>query len=215
MIERDDGLLTVNDVARYFAPYSAWGPLERDICQRAAGRVLDVGCGPGRHAEWLHGQGRDVLGIDNSPGAVRVARARGVDALELSVDAVDRSLGLFDTVLLGGQNIGLLSGPEQGPEVLSRLASVARPGGRLFGVGMDPYALRDPLHAIYRERNLERGRMPGQQRFRIRDGITATPWFDYLFASPAELEEIAAGTPWRLRDIAVVGVQYMADFVRD
>jgi hypothetical protein len=36
---------------------------------------------------------------------------------------------------------------------------------------------------------------------RVRDGATTTPWFDYLFVSLAELRDILAGTPWRLRQV--------------
>ncbi|MFF4429734.1 class I SAM-dependent methyltransferase [Streptomyces sp. NPDC001513] len=214
MIERDDGFLTVNDVARYFAPYADWGPLEQAICDRAVGRTLDVGCGPGRHAIRLREQGLDVVGIDSSPGAVLVARTRGIDAREVSIDTVGPSLGLFDTVLLGGQNIGLLASAEEAPAILSRLASVTRSGGRLLGVGVDPYSLRHPAHVTYREQNVSHGRLPGQQRFRIRDGITASPWLGFLFVSPKELEKIATGTSWQLRDVTVAGAQYLADFVR-
>ncbi|MDG6899020.1 MAG: class I SAM-dependent methyltransferase [Nitrososphaerota archaeon] len=42
------------------------------------GKVLDVGCGAGRVALYLQGWGLDVVGVDNSPFALRVARLRGV-----------------------------------------------------------------------------------------------------------------------------------------
>ena len=40
--------------------------------------------------------------------------------------------------------------------------------------------------------------MGGQLRIRIRHGECATPWFDYLLASPDEMAELAAGTGWEL-----------------
>ena len=40
-----------------------------------AGRVADVGCGPGHVTAFLHGQGLDVFGVDLSPGMVEQARA--------------------------------------------------------------------------------------------------------------------------------------------
>jgi hypothetical protein len=40
--------------------------------------------------------------------------------------------------------------------------------------------------------------MGGQLRIRIRYRDHATPWFDYLFASRDELEELLDGTGWRL-----------------
>jgi len=41
-----------------------------------AGRVLDIGCGPDRHSLWLQESVFDVVAIDISPLAVRVAKAR-------------------------------------------------------------------------------------------------------------------------------------------
>src|SRR3954463_4969123 len=38
-------------------------------------RVLDVGCGPGRHALALARRGFDVIGVDLSPEFVALARA--------------------------------------------------------------------------------------------------------------------------------------------
>ena len=38
--------------------------------------------------------------------------------------------------------------------------------------------------------------MGGQLRLRIRYRQYATPWFDYLFVSKEEMEEILDGTAW-------------------
>ena len=58
-------------------------------------RVLDVGCGPGRHALSLARRGLDVLGVDHSPDFVRLARdaaeAEGLSAEFLELDVRDLS----------------------------------------------------------------------------------------------------------------------------
>jgi hypothetical protein len=38
--------------------------------------------------------------------------------------------------------------------------------------------------------------MGGQLRIRVRYQKFISPWFDYLFVSPAEMEEIVQGTGW-------------------
>src|SRR5207248_8766977 len=38
--------------------------------------VLDTGCGPGVYAEWLVGQGAEVVGVDVCPRMVELARLR-------------------------------------------------------------------------------------------------------------------------------------------
>ncbi|OIV38539.1 hypothetical protein BIV57_05240 [Mangrovactinospora gilvigrisea] len=210
IIERDDALLGAGDAARYFAEPDAWSPLERSGWELATGRILDVGCGGGRHAVAWAAKGLEVVGVDPSPGAVRVTRERGVDAVEGSVAQLPRDLGAFDTLALFGNGLGLLAGPAQAPAVLAALAAAARPGAVLLGMGTDPGD--DPAHAAYHARNLRRGRARGQLRIRVRDGATATPWFDYWLAAPAELTAAVEASPWTLDSLerAPEGPGYLA-----
>jgi hypothetical protein len=43
--------------------------------------------------------------------------------------------------------------------------------------------------------------MRGQIRLRLRYGLVAMPWFDYLFVSPPELETLARGTGWHVQRV--------------
>ncbi|KOU18267.1 hypothetical protein ADK52_30725 [Streptomyces sp. WM6372] len=200
VIERDDGLIEANDASRYFAEPGQWSDLERWGWEQPAGRILDVGSGGGRHSvPWL-ALGREVVGLEPSPEAARVSRGRGVDTVIGSVPSLPEGLGTFDTIALFGNNLGLLGGPEQAPEVLTALAAVARPGARLIGTGMDP-GDGGAAHAEYHAWNLRRGRAPGQLRLRVRDGATTTPWFDYWFATPDELAASVAESPWTLESV--------------
>jgi SAM-dependent methyltransferase len=208
VVERDDGYISVGDAARYFAGADSWSPVERWACGQVTGRVLDVGCGAGRHALPLQQAGHEVVGLDASPGAVAVATQRGVNAVVGSVDQIPPGLGLFDTVLLLGNNLGLLASPERAAVVLDSLAAVTRPGGRLLGSGLDPYRTGTEAHLAYHDWNRQRGRMPGQVRMRIRDGAITTPWFDYMFVSLAELRNILTDTPWQLRHADEEGGSY-------
>ena len=98
----------------------------------AGARVLDVGCGPGRHAHALARRGIEVVGIDISDRFVELARAdapsgatfvRG-DARALTFDAeFDAAISLCQ----GG--FGLVG--EDDPSVLDGMARAVRPGGLL------------------------------------------------------------------------------------
>lgn len=79
VVERDDGFLNLPGGPEvYFTTPDEWGDLDHTAVEWAEGHVLDVGCGPGRHALALQERGHDVTGIDRSPGALSVARDRGV-----------------------------------------------------------------------------------------------------------------------------------------
>ncbi|MFJ3667305.1 class I SAM-dependent methyltransferase [Streptomyces sp. NPDC090106] len=201
VIERDDGLIAVNDASRYFSEPAQWSALDRWAWEQAEGRILDVGCGGGRHAVAWVARGHEVVGVDPSPGAVRITRERGVDAVLGAVPSLPAHLGRFDTIALCGDSIGLLGGAEQAAEVLSALAAVARPGARLIGTGTDPGDGVGTVHAAYHSWNLRRGRARGQLRLRVRDGAVATPWFDYWLASPDEFTAAVDGSAWILETL--------------
>jgi SAM-dependent methyltransferase len=200
LIERSDGYIAVSaGTDTYFAEPT---DQQRRVAEHAVGRVLDVGCGAGRHALYLQEHGREVVGIDVSPLAIEVCRRRGLrDARHMSVEEVDASLGSFDTVLMLGNNLALLGSAAGAKRILKRLHGVVVPGGRLIGETLDPYESGDPDHLAYHAENRSEGRMGGQIRMRVRYKKYRSPWFDYLFLSREELEELLEGTGWRLKEI--------------
>jgi SAM-dependent methyltransferase len=196
IIERDDGFLEAAKIG-YFAPVAQWPAVERRALRWTRGRVLDAGVGAGRAALELQRRGRSVVGIDVSPGAVEVARARGVrDVRLLAFEDVDDSVGRFDTVVMFGNNFGLFGSPSKARRLLRRLRPLA---DRIVAASNDPYATEDPAHLAYQERNRKRGRAAGQLRLRVRYRDLIGPWFDYLIVSPDEMASILEGTEWEIR----------------
>jgi len=201
IVERDDGFIMASrwGPKGYYSPYRMWPSRERRAFRFARGRVLDVGAGAGRVALHFQEKGHDVVAIDASAGAVEVCRRRGArDARLCRIEEVDASLGVFDTVVMYGNNLGLLSSRTKGGRILRRLYRITSERARILGECLDPYSTDDPIHLTYHEHNRKRGRMGGQIRIRIRFRDIATPWLDYLFLSEDELRELLAGTGWRL-----------------
>jgi SAM-dependent methyltransferase len=100
-----------------------------DVLQLQPGmRVLDVGCGPGRHVHELARRGIDAHGVDISERFVELARATGDGTFERA-DVRDLSFDReFDAVICLCQGgFGLL----QGEESLAPLARAVKPGGRV------------------------------------------------------------------------------------
>lgn len=207
IVERDDGYISPSGgPSIYVAEPDEWPNSEREAVALAEGRVLDIGCGAGRHALFLQDLGHEVVGIDASPGAVAVARERGVERVEeLDVVNVDALESTFDTILMMGNNFGLVGTQDRAPAMLGVLADVTAEGGRIIAESMDPHATNEPEHLAYHERNRERGRMPGALRLRVRYKTAATDWFEYLLVSPEEMREVVAETPWTVTDVHEIG----------
>lgn len=203
VIERDDGLINGAPADHYLDEPKHWQPHDRRAIKLCRGQVLDIGTGAGRVAVELQRRGVAVTGLDTSPGAIEIARRRGLrDTVVTTVDAYAAGATTrYDTFLLLGNNLGLLEGRDRAPVVLDALARLANPGARIVAQGTDPYGTTDPVHVAYHRRNRERGRIGGQLRLRLRYRLLATEWFDYLNCSPAELAELLEGTRWRLKSI--------------
>lgn len=103
-------------------------PGDASLVARCAGPTLDVGCGPGRLAAAVLGQGMPSLGIDLSVAAVRLARRRGAAALCRDVFEPVPGIGRWPHVLLADGNIGIGGDPAR---LLRRCRGLTPTGGRI------------------------------------------------------------------------------------
>jgi SAM-dependent methyltransferase len=199
--ERVDGFIAASNwPPRYFSDYASWTKRERQAINLAKGRVLDIGCGAGRFSLHLQQKGFDVTGIDNSRGAVKVCKQRGVKNVRLrSIDEIGRfKPGSFDSVIMMGNNFGLFGGFKKAKRLLKQMHAITSAEGQIIAEAVDPYQTNAPLHLAYHRRNREQGRMSGQLRIRIRHQNIVGAWFDYLLVSQQEMKEILAGTGWEI-----------------
>lgn len=117
----------------YFATADTWTGEIVEALSQMHGRVLDVGCGAGRHALHAASLGCDVVGLEPSPGAIEVCRRRRVHAIRGRLGDQDISLDGFDGVMMLGNNLGLLASPQEAPGHLRWLADRCPPGATLVG----------------------------------------------------------------------------------
>jgi SAM-dependent methyltransferase len=176
-----------------------WPSPEQEVFEFVRGRVLDIGCGAGRHSLEAQRRGLSVVAIDISPGAVEVCRRRGVQDVRLiPLAAVDASLGTFETVLMMCGNFGLAGTAADAALLLRTLHAMTMPSARIVLASIDPDQDHTPADLAYQQQNRARRRMSGQVTIRLRYGNSVTPWFELLNLSPTELEDLAAKAEWRL-----------------
>ncbi|MEM8925340.1 MAG: methyltransferase domain-containing protein [Actinomycetota bacterium] len=126
---------------------------------RPGDRVLDVGCGPGRHALGLAAAGLEVTGIDISAEFVAIARESAgqldapvrprfevVDARRLAEseqvgDAYDAVISICQGAfgLAGGPGAAGMPGREIDEPIMAAMAAALRPRGRLAVTAFSAY----------------------------------------------------------------------------
>lgn len=201
IVERDDGFITPTNAPKvYFSKFRDWPPHEKKAMRYVRGRVLDIGCGAGRHCLYLQDKGFDVLGIDLSPLAIKVCKLRGLKKVKsVSITQISSKLGKFDTLLMLGNNFGLFGSFNRAKWLLKRFHKITSEKARIIAESMDPYKTDEPAHLEYHKFNRKRGRMSGQLRLRVRYKKYATPWFDYLLVSKDEMQNVLDGTGWQVK----------------
>ncbi len=201
-LERDDGTLRREDVGWYFTRYAEFPRFEKQALKFARGRVLDIGCGAGRHALYLQRRGLRVTAIDASPRIVELARGRGVkDARVVNAcHPLPFTNYSFDTVILFGNNLGICGTVARFRGMLRELHRVTAPRGRIIATTRQPSTM-NPKHRRYLRRNLERGCAIGQVRIRLVYRGKRGAWFDLLLLAPTDLMQIAASEGWELVEV--------------
>lgn len=143
-------------------------------------RVLDVGCGPGRHSLALARRGFVTVGVDASSEFVDLARtaaeSEGLDATFEVADVRDLAHdGEFDAAICLCQGgFGLLGGRDE-VDVFARIVRAVRPGG---GLAVSAFS------AFFALRFLEEGEVFDpetgvlHERATLRDGDGAEREFD-------------------------------------
>ena len=113
-------------------------PLDRELLDRfaarlqGAGKVCDLGCGPGHVARYLHERGVDAFGIDLSRAMVEQARQlyRGIEFTQgnmLALDAAENSwaaiVAFYSIIHIPRADL---------PKLFLEIARVLQPNGLLF-----------------------------------------------------------------------------------
>lgn len=112
-----------------------------DAMAARGSRILDAGCGPGRHCGWLHERGHQVVGVDLDPVLIAAAEqdhpgptyvVSDLAELDLAAHGVEPG---FDLIFSAGNVMGFLA-PSTRVEVLRRFAEhLASTGRAVIGFG--------------------------------------------------------------------------------
>ena len=97
-----------------------------------AGRVCDLGCGPGHVARYLHDRGVDIFGLDLSPGMLEQARKLNpnIEFRQGNMLALDAEDGAWAAIVAFYSIVHIPRADV--PQALREMQRVLKPGGFLF-----------------------------------------------------------------------------------
>ncbi len=113
-------------------------PLDRMLLEQfaarvnGAGRVCDLGCGPGHVARYLHDRGVDIFGLDLSPGMLEQARKLNpnIEFRQGNLLALDVEDGAWAAIVAFYSIVHIPRADV--PQALREMQRVLKPGGLLF-----------------------------------------------------------------------------------
>lgn len=168
--------------------------------------VLDVGCGPGRHAHAFAGRGLRVVGIDiaerfvalaagESPPGAAFARA-DARALPVRAGAFDAAISLCQ----GGFGLPVDPGAPDDGLVLTQMASALRPGGRVALTAFSSYFM---LRHLEEGDHFEAATGVNHERTSVKNPEGEQREFDLWTAcyTPRELRQLAATAGLEVRHL--------------
>ena len=202
--ERSDGrFILYGDSNSYFEPFEEWTSIQKKLAPKINGRILDVGCGGGKHALYFQENGHEVYAMDNSPKSIETCKIRGIqNTIVCDVEQfhlIEKSL-IFDHLIFWGNNLGLFQSRDFFLYLMEVLEHYTHSESIIHLESMSPYGegFLDADTVEYVEHNLMRKRLGGQMNVRIRYKKVVTPWTDYLFLSIEELRELLNLTNWAI-----------------
>jgi SAM-dependent methyltransferase len=205
--ERSDGrFILYGDSNSYFEPFEEWTSIQKIIASEIKGKILDVGCGGGKHSMYFQEIGHEVYAMDNSPKAIETCKIRGIEnTIICDVEhfhLLEKSLK-FDHIVFWGNNLGLFQGRDFFLYLMGVLEDYTHPDSTIHLESMSPYSIGflDTETVEYVHQNKIRKRLGGQMNVRVRYKKFVTPWTDYLFLSIDELHEIVSLTNWKIVNI--------------
>lgn len=122
------------------------------------GKVLDWGCGVGRHLSHLRGRNQFVhcFGVDICNLMLDRCRETIADPATFSTNLVNDDDKRFDLILLMGNGLGVLGGEQDAINGLTHFVQLLNPGGRIVietGNPFGPGYFADDFTISYGDRN--------------------------------------------------------------
>ncbi len=197
ILECRNGAVFTDQSQKYFS--SRITPPVKKSLDFLHGKVLDIGCGPGRFALYAQALGYQVDAVDSSWLATCVAKERGVhhtiwsDIWAYLRESEECMITPYDTVLMLGNNLSLLGGLKEGRERLRLLHRVTSERAFVIGDCVNPDCI-DPTFLHSSHRSFPRAVLTARLRF-LKE---TSSYIRLMFYTEDEFARLVKGTGWEI-----------------
>ena len=174
--------------------------VEKQGLKYVKGKILDVGCGAGRHALYFAKKGFDVVAIDSDKFCVKTCKERGIKKVFAENILKPKTIKKyrFDTIWFGGNNLGVAGNLEKMKEMFGILDKITNPNSVVLGRAFEFDKTMRGIHRKYHALQKSRGIFPGITKIRIQYKDFIGEWFNWVHISSAVLKKVLQGTHWKI-----------------
>ena len=180
-IERDDGFLSQNYLNDWISEKPVINSWEKKILSNIkSGNVIDIGCGTGKHVEYLCDMGFKAYGIDNSQGVISIGKTynRNIDFVDFWNLSDDIK---YDNVVLMDCSIGFIESPENLVAFFKKISRIISKSGNLLITSVNWQNTNNPEHLNYISKNIKTKNYPGNVKLRLKSNSFIGDWFNWVW----------------------------------
>jgi SAM-dependent methyltransferase len=187
-------------VSYLFRPSPKFPELEKIALRNCGPHVLDVGAGTGIHSKALIEQGKQVVAIDISAGAIDYLKSlqipsKRIHFMDFEIDGTIGQTERFDTLLFLMNGIGIAGKLSYLSAFLEHCKSLLNPGGCILCDSTDVrYFFEDEDGGVWLDLNAE---YYGEFQFRMHYKDQSTDWFSWLYIDGNTLKEYAENSGFK------------------
>jgi SAM-dependent methyltransferase len=197
IVRRNDDYAGESSLKPYFSKQLY--PTEKAVARYAKGKILDIGCGAGRHTLYYQKRGHDITGIDSSPLAIKVCKERGCSQVQvMDILHPKTTLPLFDTILLFGHNIGIGGTLAEAKTLLASLKKIIKTDGLLLLTSLEVTRPGPQVDGKDHKKKRAAPKYIGEMIIRVEYRNQSGNWFHWLHIDPKMLKKLAEETGWKI-----------------